>query len=191
MGLDMYAYRVRKLTDKELAKTEGRDMKNVGENVLCIPTEEIVKSKDGSLTDLIPYMRPLHATKTETDFDQIKRDYDVPDDWELCGCSYNGRIATFRFCGNGDWENLKVVNIHHQKCEEYERTRTLPCMAVYYEQVAYWRKEYLLEDALYEAYDGEIINCGFHLANEKMKHLMLKYKASFDPDDTIFYHEWY
>ena len=190
MGLDMYAYRVRKLTDEELTEIEGRNVSNLGDEVLCIPEEDIAENEDGAFADLLPYIRQVNVAKTETDFDKIRRDYGVPDSWELYSYGYNGSATTLRFWG-GNRNNVKEISISYQKSKEYERTRIVPCRAVHYVEVGYWRKEYDLEDALYEAYDGQIVNCGFHLANEKMQRLMLEHDAYFSPDDTVFYHEWY
>lgn len=191
MGLDMYAYSVRRLTDREMLSLEGQNIYALSDDILCFTQENIDAGNSKETRDILPYMRQFTGKITETDYKVLKRDYNIPSDWGLCGIGHHGDIISLRFHYDYSGLNSKELTMTDFEFRKYDHVRELPCFAVYVKEVAYWRKNYELEDALYDAYDGQIQNCGWHLANEKMKSLMIGAGASIDHSDTIFYHEWY
>ena len=70
------------------------------------------------------------------------------------------------------------------------------------EEVLYWRKEYDLEEMLYDAYPNIIYNCGYHKLNEDMVKIIQKYELANgrtlpegfgknNNEQCYCYHEWY
>ena len=68
------------------------------------------------------------------------------------------------------------------------------------DELAYWRKEYDLQDLIHNEYKGTIYNCGFHLMDDNLmkkinlylkKHYMERQNIN-DPEYIAkMYHEWY
>ena len=88
-------------------------------------------------------------------------------------------------------DKLKVEYIFAKKTQGF---------CVKCEEVAYWRKRYDLQDALYDASEVPIQNCGYYPMTDDMWNAIRKWDketynrlAHYKYDDSclIAYHEWY
>ena len=87
----------------------------------------------------------------------------------------------------------KTIEVSLSEIEEkFKKEITYDGYAVELQRVAYWRKDYDLEDRIYEQLDREIENCGYYLVtNKDLEELDLLDIIDCEPNDDIFYHEWY
>lgn len=196
MGLDMYALKIRSLTEKELAACVKRS--KLPKNVVCIldaklkgrPAELIFDLKNVYLSSVI--------SVDYVDFNLIKEDCGIPSKWMYVGTSVKGNsdgqqvIYTFSSNRLGIGE-CKTVTLTSTELDDYTYSKKEPCKLFYEEEVGYWCKKYDLRNKLEELYDGVgFFNCGYHKCNREMRRLMKEYGANIQiEDEDIFFHEWY
>ena len=216
MGLDMFLYKYRKLTneEKEALKnnvfTEDHLDKN-GYTYFRITTHD----DDFHLVSGLYYAGFLHPAKvmeTELDMDAVRGDYNIPDDARIVGYRIRpeGSNYTFRWLAYDKSTRERDISL---SAEEIEDKYTLEVMREMFvgasDMVSYWRKYYDLQDHIYELLDETIENCGYYAVNEDQLESIFDFiKADsefnhvdeempsgpphYDPDrEGIFYHEWY
>lgn len=205
MGLDMFLERVTRLTDDEKKLVETYDKK-----VLAYGIEEVIMTNpDGSSTceseldDIMPYIHIVEVPKQYWNKDKLKKHFNIPPD-ALCvmkAASASNQEWTYRWFDNGD--NKKYTTIDFSKISEIKDrfidTHVIRCGYFKSTEIAYWRKAYDLDNMLCKAYDGEVVNCGYHRLNDKMREIILKHEdgklTSDDIEDTensiVCYYKWY
>ena len=198
MGLDMYAYRLRKPTEKELEniKTTGK----IPDHFITIPKDNI---NENSCRDIKPFAELTPVKMKYINMEQIRKDNDIPDNM-YCFCTrYREDAIWYKFVHEN--ESKGIVVSHKDIEDKYTITSIEDRYIAHIDDVGYWRKEYNLQDTLHELYDGYIENCGFHKCSPEMIKAMLDEKynnetygigikstaAVTTEDEDIFYEEWY
>ena len=198
MGLDMYAYRLRKPTEKELEdiKTTGK----IPDHFITIQKDDIDKN---SCKDVKPFAKLMPVKIEYINMEQIRKDNDIPDNMYCFGTGYREDAVHYNFI-HGD-ESKNIVVSYKDIEDKYTITSVEDRYIAHIDNVGYWRKEYTLQDTLHELYDGYIENCGFHKCSPEMIEAMLDKKydneaygigikstaAVTTEDEDIFYEEWY
>lgn len=184
MGLDMYLYRVSRVTEEQKAKF----IENMGEwydededcFVISIMKNEL---NEKMYSDLIPYLEEVTVTREYFDFDRIKEDNNIPEDAELTGRNFSSPLRLW-FRDNDD--NQYEVTIDNEEQYVYKKDETV--YIAYVEEIDYWRKGYGLQREIHEHLNNEVENCGYYrLDYEFAKSISDTVKAT----DAVFYHEWY
>lgn len=94
----------------------------------------------------------------------------------------------------------KEILISDEELKKYDKQVIRKALIYKYDELAYWRKEYDLQDLIYNEYNGEVYNCGFHKIDDELMKKINKYlklremnKQSINDDGYIvkMYHEWY
>lgn len=201
MGLDMYLNRVTRLTDDEKKLVAENDDKTV-ENSF---TEFVLTGINGNpiyikgeIDDIMPFMHVIDVPKKYWSETRLKRHFGIPDGAYRVSEQYSheGNVWTYKLYG----KYFSVVfNDIKDNVDEFVDTHIVKCGYFKISEVAYWRKEYDLDNMLCKAYDGEVMNCGYHKLNDEMRKIILEHEAgkltAHDIEDTedsvVCYHQWY
>ena len=201
MGLDMYLNRVTRLTDDEKKLVEENEDKTVGNSF----TEFVLTGINGNpiyikgeIDDIMPFMHVIEVQKKHWSETRLKRHFGIPDGAYRVSEQYSheGNVWTYKL--DDKYFNV-VFNDIKDNVDEFIDIHVVKCGYFKISEVAYWRKEYDLDEMLCKAYDGEVRNCGYHKLNDEMRKIILEHEsgniAECDIEDTedsvVCYHQWY
>ena len=205
MGLDMYAYRIKKCTETEIKNIVATGI--VPTNI-CFCSQDSIDAEPELVGDLEGIMTPVSFVDYEQiDWRKFRTDNNVPEPTYLVSkeCDMEGRVLKFVFRDIDNKEYTVIVTVEEFK-KTYPQNAVVNGMCWRQEEVGYWRKAYDLQEDIHEAYEGCIYNCGYHNCNEEMIYCMLDYDKEDSPydghygrlsenitvdDDDIFLFEWY
>ena len=186
MGLDMYAYRIKKASSRDIKDLITNGIRRDG--ILFIENDKLDSNK---YADLKPFVTEVsYISREHIDLEKIKKAFNIPEDAHNFYTIKSREFTQYKFSWtdqNGK-KCTKSVDIPQEESEKYLYDNPFVGYVVKYEEVGYWRKEYDLQDQLYSLYEGSIENCGFHKCNPEMiqaMHLRCR------DDNNIFYCEWY
>lgn len=184
MGLDMYLYKVYKVTEMEASLFIGSNLSKLPNGWRYFDKEDVAENNN-MFKDLLPYMQPIFAYIDVIDVRKIKINNDIPEDASITGQYFNGENITFTFRWENNGENSSKDITFNE--DDYILTKEVEVYLCKMENVYCWRKDYETEEAIYMRYDGVIENCGYyHLDADTVKFLNV-----IDDTEDIFYHEWY
>lgn len=196
MGLDMYLHRFSKprADVKNLNKLSYEQLMDKGYLV-------IIKGEDmpANFSSIQPLAKEVEVDATYVNFAKIKEAYGIPDDAFVVGESYSQNEIGYTFHLPHDDSQHIVIPIDKFEQEFLFKKKT-NAYCIRSERVAYWRKNYILQDAFHNACSVAIENCGYYPFNMDMWKVLeeldpqvydeLKdYKSS--NSYVIAYHEWY
>lgn len=180
MGLDQYIFRVKKLNLEDREYT-SEEIENLGYSKAFV--DEAADEYD-LIEQLIPYTATRQVSCKFINNAKIRKDYNLPDDIHVNMYSSDGIMF-------GDvLIPLNVVG------EKYTVTQTKPCYIWKTEEEAYWRKNYDLQEWIYETLEN-VQNTGYYLLDaEIINELNETFNENIpdeDPTDeeALFYWEWY
>lgn len=185
MGLDMYLY---KATKPSLTFGIYRSDDIYIQSLALIPNDE---HNEEMYSAIKPYMVRIQLESSEYDAEKIAKDYGLKGRIGICsispdGVSFRGENKTT------DYIPQEIIKKH------YSRISLQTVYAVELKQVYYWRKAYDVQDAIHNALDCCIENCGYYLISDDVADVIKEIDDGFDPeivkresDSCIFYHEWY
>lgn len=196
MGLDMYLYRLSKPRPPvdTLNKMTYDTLTDKGYMVF-VDGEEFPANFEA----IKPYAKRVNIEARYINFEQIKKDFDIPDDAFIVGESYSNEEVGYTFhLPHDDSQHITIPY------EEYEKKYIFPkrtdAWCIKAEHIAYWRKNYNLENAIYDACDTSIENCGFYPLNSDMWDVICRHDPSVyerikeyrdKTSGCVCYHEWY
>lgn len=109
MGLDMYLYRVEKLSDKEVAKIRETGGKNLPDGTLSFPKDSVDTDKTGMYKDLKPYFTEVKVINSYYDMEKLTKENDIPEEAYLGGRSWGNGKAIFSFYwGDGSEKSVEL-----------------------------------------------------------------------------------
>lgn len=197
MGLDMYCYRVSRLNEKDLETIKNLQYESeydkYGFSLFNRPSEHDI---DGisQLSDLSPYVNTVMVKEEFIDLSKMKTDFDIPDDADIVGESYGDKYG-FIFSNNlGFRVGLEFTD---EEFKRYIYEEEVECYVCKMDEVAYWRKNYDLQNEMHRLSNSDILNCGYYILNEDMYEAMIRdggldSSENFeDENSALFYHEWY
>lgn len=189
MGLDSYILRVRKVL---LNKRKYLHQELFDEN-LCHVSVENFESEPGLYEQLRPYVVKTDVECEFYDVDKMIADYNLPKDSHIWKYDGNGDITIGGYDENGD----SVDHIFtYEKKKEYVYTKIVPYYCWKEDEVEYWRKNYDLQDWIYDNIEG-VDNCGYYVLDlDVVSEINYMFDGSIPtvkPSETeaLFYHEWY
>ena len=192
MGLDMWMYGIKDISNEEVP--DGMPESWYNENGYKIITYYDNDSDfENMFYDMYDYSVVKNVEYTETDFEKVKKDYHI------------NKKANISFWGNNvigfSYGNYyKEIEISQDELDKYDKKVFRKALIFKGDELAYWRKEYDLQDLIYNEYYGQIYNCGFHKLDNEMMRKINRYlrvrnmsKQSINNDGYIakMYHEWY
>lgn len=193
MGLDMWMYGIKDISNDEIPDNmpeswyEEHDYK-------MIEHYEDDNDFDNMYHDMYDYSVIRNVEYTETDFEKIKKDYNVNKD------AYVSMLGSDGVIGFSCRNYYKEVKISEDELNKYDKKVFRESLVYKADELAYWRKEYDLQDLIYNEYYGQIYNCGFHKIDDDMMKKINRYlrarnmsNQSINNDGYIakMYHEWY
>ena len=193
MGLDMYAYNIRKARKSDLKILSGSDIYPARETTFSDgfalihadeDTEDLAEIAD-KVTLKCPYL----------DDDKIKRCAKIPKEWELRSecVEADGTVKRLYTFKAPDEEEKKGVVLTPELIKRFTAYEDKEFYPVSMKEVGYWRKDYDLSHKMYEAYEeatGKTIeNCGYHRCSQEM--LDALGIEEMPSEGAVFYHEWY
>lgn len=197
MGLDMYAYRVRKPSKTEAIALNGLEERYLDEwaeshnyRIFSIDDEEDARL----LHDMLPYMVKATVIREHIDLDRIKSDNGIPNTAIICGQGWNNCEINYTF----SWGHAtKRVTMDEAKLQTYVYKSEDVCYITDMEQIWYGRKEYDIKQAIHDSGDDVIENCGYYKCNDAMLQVLCDMGGMTMPEpdegekEIIVYHEWY
>jgi hypothetical protein len=191
MGLDMYMYKIEKLTEEEAAVLDGLAIRDIETKYRCIDKLAFDSNPD-KYGDLIPFIREIHAI--DSIFDEaacfkahgINYYHD-----EVCGGYQDYDTISWIFSSGSK------VEIDRAEYDSYCHEQEIVVYVFKSKNVAYWRKFYELDDFLQRERivyrtnriiqeegrsptDGEIMswrteNCGYYMLSVEEKYALSQY----------------
>ena len=206
MGLDMWIYGIKDISNENIPDGMTEDWYEENGYKIISSYDENDEEFNNMFHDMYKYSVVRNVEYTKTDLNSIKKDYDIDEDAEFSGMSFSSDGTEYRFSkwiseneyGNA-YYNKDVFLTDEQLCK-YD-VKVLEKSLIYKaEELAYWRKEYDLQDLIYNEYCGHVYNCGFHLIDDDMMKKINRYLKSKDKSTQSInndgyiakmYSEWY
>lgn len=190
MGLDHYVYRMKKIGKETLKQLNGKHADEFDWHKYLVLDAEYVETERGMYEDLKGVLQPITVIKTFVDIPRIEKELEIPNTAGIIMTSHQGNTTTYIW----NTPDHKSFTLNEQNEKEYTYNEEVPSYICYCTEVHYMRKEYEIQDAMYELYDGDIQNCGYYHMSEDMldKINELSGRKVVDSSATnLFYHEWY
>lgn len=192
MGLDMWMYGIKDISNENIpdGMPESWYEKN-GYKLITHYDDD--NDFEQMFHDMYAYSAEKNVEYGETDFDKVKKDYGIKKEAYI---SYFGGNTIGFSCK----DYYKEIDIAQEELDKYEKKVFHKALIFKGDELAYWRKEYNLQDLIYREYNGQIYNCGFHRLTKAMMAKINRYLKSRDMDkqninseDYVakMYHEWY
>lgn len=208
MGLDMYAYRMKAVSEELIKAVTGGNYEELcwdgpkgfdkerehDMELFILPVGDADSNDRLDLANcsVIKRVSMLTPQINEERGDALYASKGIDKSYRICAVIENSekRIVTFK-----NDEGIKKVTLTAEEIRSIYDMVPTECYIAWREEVGYWRKDYDLQDSLYDAYSREhdckrsIENTGYHLCTEEMlAYMELDYP---DKDEAIFYWEWY
>lgn len=194
MGLDQYLYKVSEVTDRELKMLQYRSIYNLPSTKRCnfcaIPCDD-----SNSIAEIKHLCKKAMFIKYDTDMEQICLDFNIPKDAQCTGfgSSPEGYHYTFKY---DDKETR--VQLSEQEIDKYTLYSPVECYVYKTQEIAYWRKNYTLDDAMRASSQKSVGNCEYVVCNEEMLQLAVDEGVSYEDialedneKSEICYYIWY
>ena len=115
-------------------------------------SQKDMDEEPGMYHDLLPYLTKVDMVDTSINYDLIRLDNNIPADASICGFAHADGQNTVRF-RKGEEEYSAVLSEH--EWELYKEYMIVPTYVAYSQDVAYWRKDYELDNQMTEEYQNE------------------------------------
>jgi hypothetical protein len=189
MGLDQYIFRVKKPNLEDRVYTH-EELGN-----LCLHSAYLkdVAEAPELIEQLIPYAVVRNVEAQFINKAKIIEDYNLPDNAYI---SYMSSVEVKYRGKDNDGNDISVTIDYNEIEKKYIATEILPCYVWDAEEIQYWRKEYDLQDWIYQNINN-VQNTGYYILNAEMirelNSLFDEHLPKEDPDDesALFYWEWY
>ena len=194
----MWIYGIKEINEKDIPENVTEEwLDDNGYSYVQQYEDDDENEFDKMYHDLYDYSIMKNVIFTDIDYDKIKKDNKLSKNAMLAGWK-SGGIFIFQY---GKYGGLtKEVPISNEELKKYDKQVTRKALIYKYDELAYWRKEYDLQDLIYTGYHKEIYNCGFHELDNDLMEKINRYleindmdKQSINDDGYIakMYHEWY
>ena len=186
MGLDMFVFKIDPPSDDPNVKYTYNELSSRGYDLL-----EDHYMQMSSYNDLRELAVPFTVVETTYDFAKLQADFGFAC-YPHVKKGENGEII-FSY-------GQKSVSLKGQKLGKYIVLKELIYWAFFAKEIAYWRKDYDLCDAIHRSFEDDgchVENCGYHkLTVNQIKTIQdtahkLKVNLWQYPDDSLFYFESY
>lgn len=193
MGLDQYVYKCSKIGKKTLLQLDGKREAAIDWREYMALRKDGVDEHPEMYSDLMDILQPIKLVETLINMYRIREDNDVPSHYEIGFRSTGNGKTTWKFYGESE-EKPVTVSLTDDELKPYIYDQPSTYYICRCKEVYYMRKHYDTQDAIYDAYDGDIQNCGYHHMSQEMIEVLndMEGKRILDPNaKTLYYHEWY
>ena len=191
MGLDSYVFRIKKAQGLEPRVYTRAELDRLNLDYFFKG-----ESYESLVQQLMPYSQEVQVKAPQIDFQKICKEHGLSDKAYICLRSGNGDIG---FIDPMKKEDRKLIVSGADIQANFLVETTQPYYVHICERVAYWRKNYDVQDFFYENLD-HVENTGFYLLNDEViTDFNLKVGDSLGglpmeaptEEQALFYHEWY
>lgn len=206
MGLDMYMYKIEKLTEDEASLLVGLSTRDIAPRYHYIDKDTFDEWPD-MYSDLIPFICEIPVIATMFNQKACFEAHGISERDELCGSFYSHDRAGWSFASGAK------IEIDRAEYESYFYEQEVLIYVFKSKEVAYWRKAYDLDDFLQNARiicrtrqmieeegrvptDKEILswkteNCGYYMLCPDEKTVLRAYIEEHEDEDEGGYAlEW-
>lgn len=192
MGLDMWIYGIKDISNEDIPDDMPESWYEKNSYKLITHYDDD-NDFEQMFHDIYAYSAEKNVEYNETDYDKIKEDYGIKKEADI---SYFGHNTIEFSCK----DYYKKIDISQDELDNYEKKVFHKALIFKGDELAYWRKEYDLQDLIYNEYNGDVYNCGFHKIDDELMKKINKYlkskgmdKQSINDDGYVvkMYHEWY
>ena len=147
MGLDMWMYGIKDISNDEIPDNMPESWYEEHEyNIIRI--DENDNEFNDMFKDLYNYSVIRNVVYTETDWNKLMKDYEIDKNASISRWSSDGTIGFS--CKN----YYKEIAVTQDELEKYNIDVTAKTLVYKADELAYWRKEYDLQDLIYKEYYG-------------------------------------
>lgn len=203
MGLDMHVFKVSKCSEEEAKTLNGKVLgRDIAMQFKVFPTEQGREPYD-EIKQILPWLKKTTMKVPCYDYEKMIADnVENPELYDICLSIESYDQCWFTIYPKEKGSGLEEKKVKLSREEIKKNCLKLVDMDVYVckqlEQVAYWRKEYDLSDAIIAAVGGPVENQGYYPLNDKMFEIIKKADNQLDEvnelvtDDYAYvYYEWY
>lgn len=215
MGLDQWLYRVQRLTKEEAIALEGKHYDEMIEDdsLLLFRANEYPEEEEDfdEIKSIFGYLTKVKLISFLVHVKDLYRDKGVPEGYSVVGSSYtngNMHLSFVKYPEDGsEYEYSKFprveIDVTNEEYNKYSYEEVEDYYVCKKEEIYYWRKNYELQDKLYEAAvenGDQILNCGWHKCNEEMimdiqnaisQEDNMRLVLNLPESEAYVYHEWY
>lgn len=193
MGLDMWMYGIKDISNEDIPDGMSQSWYEEENGYKLITRYDDDDDFEQMFHDMYDYSVERNVEYSETDFDKVKKDYGIKKEAYI---SYFGGSKIGFSCR----DYYKEIDITQDELDKYEKKVFHKALVYKADELAYWRKEYDLQDLIYREYHGQIYNCGLHRLTKSTMAKINRYlksrdmsKQSINDEDYVakMYHEWY
>ena len=185
MGLDMAVYEVSRPHINQSVTYTYTELRDKGYIILYDG-----ETKSPLYRELMPYTQAINAEFERFDMAGVIQDYELSDDVFITE-------VTCAYIAIQDRVKHKTVHISNEDSRRYKVVQIVPVFVTKADEVISWRKEYDIQDWMYEHLDSQIENTGYYLLslntiiafNKRFRERLPA--ISPDKESALFYWEWY
>lgn len=144
MGLDMYLYRINKVTEEDIEALTGTHIDDVPEGFNCM-TRKDFDERASEMDELLPYVKLVKMRAQIQDTERFYEDFGIDFDDEVVALfgSYESQEMTFM--------SGKKVCISREEALSYYDEKEVDVYVWKQERIAYWRNAHDLDMAFRQA----------------------------------------
>ena len=213
MGLDQWLYQIQRLTKEEAIALEGKHYNEISkdDSLLLFRANESEEGDFDEIKSIFGYLTKVKLISSLVHIEDLYRDKGVPEGYSVIGSFYrngNTHVSFVKHPEDGsEYEYSKLPRVEIDVTDEEYNKYSYEEVEDYYvckkEEIYYWRKNYELQDKLYEAAEengDQILNCGWHKCNEEMimdiqdaisQEDNMRLVLNLSESEAYVYHEWY
>lgn len=151
MGLDMYLYKVTRLSAGEKARLEGARFEQFeAEGFSCFDKENVDEDYPELFRKVKGLLTPIDVVMRIENLQALKRDEGIPEDAYVCSRSISPNSLSYAF-ETTDGFSKKVTFALAEYEKKYVLDETRRSYSWKKEQIGYWRKDYGLQERIYES----------------------------------------
>lgn len=204
MGMDQYIERVRRLTDDEVRNMTG---KPVNELYRCLEDDYSYYDKEEAASPDVKairrLMRKVKVLDVKTNWDRLKKDFQIPENYRLVGLASEYYTMTYHFAPEGmsyntaDENTSKVVNLDVDASGRTKYDEEVPSeyFFVAKRELNYYRNDHTLHEALEACIGRGIENCEFVRLGKKEIFEIAKHDditiGPLKEGEGLFYYAWW
>lgn len=192
MGLDMYAYKVRKPSDKELETVRDyQDFFCEDSCLTAIPYDEL-KYNPQLYVGLKNYVRKKSLLTPCVNRNKLKISLGICSLDQVKDIIEEPNSYTYLYEDNTGITQKQTFS--HEECrEKFVDIMAIEFAVFYQEEVGHWRKDTELRKRIKSITPYKIENLGYYLADDKMLKTIRENTSPFElgAGEAIFYQEWY
>lgn len=215
MGLDQWLYCIQRLTKEEAIALEGKryDEMIEDDSLLLFRANEYPAEEEDfdEIKSIFGYLTKVKLISSLVRVEDLYRDKGVPEGYSVIGSSYRNGNMHLSFVkypeGGSEYEYSKLprveIDVTNEEYNKYSYEEVEDYYVCKKEEIYYWRKNYELQDKLYETAvenGDQILNCGWHKCNEEMimdiqnaisQEDNMRLVLNLPESEAYVYHEWY